>query len=64
MPTQFENMGLNNNFENQVIHEMSHEERVKATILVHKTWKNAEIRDELIDMLGLITAEERQKEQK
>ena len=64
MATKYENMGLNNNFENQVIHEMSREERVKATILVHKTWKNAEIRDELIDMLGLITPEEHQKEQK
>ena len=61
MATKYSNMGLDQTFEQSVIQPPSKIQRVKATIYLHKRGFPVEIRDELVEMLGLITQKEHQK---
>jgi len=61
MATKYSNLGLDQTFEQSVVQPPTEIERIKATILVHKQGFSDEIRDELVEMLGLITQKEHQK---
>lgn len=61
MATKYSNMGLDQTFEQSVIQPPTEIQRIKATLFVHKRGFSDEIRDELVEMLGLITPNEREK---